>query len=115
MWNLAKILWATAQVMIIIATFCLFFTLMPWVAAIPIQELPKELSAVTLPKGCPAVTIGHGQVHCQWLGLVSSNVPLFSVMLMGLVLCCGFLLFTGITERGFSLRRKQVKWRANGA
>ena len=115
MWTRARILWATAQVTVVVAAFGLFFMLMPWIAAIPIQELPKELSAVTLPNGCPAVTVAHGQVDCQWLGLVSSNVSLFSCLLAGLILCWVFLLFTGLTGRGFSLRRKLVKWRANGA
>ena len=104
MWAKQKMFWGVLQVVVVLTMFALFIILAPWFAAVPISDLSPDLAATPLPNGCPAVTVNHGQVHCQWLGTVGEHPVKFSLVVFAFIACWGFLVFTGRTGRGFSLR-----------
>ena len=107
------IMWTAAQLASVAVMFGLFLVLVPWFAAVPVQELSAKDLAL-LPEHCPAATNSHGQVNCYWLGTVSSHQSLFNSLVILFVVCYGFFLFTGFTGRGISFRRPKAP-RSNGA
>ena len=96
----ARILWGLAQVFVTIVLFGAFFNFAPWIATEPIGDAPPGARA-TLPAGCPAFSVNHGTYICEWHGTATENPLGFYSNAALIPLCCGFLLFTGFTGRGF--------------
>jgi hypothetical protein len=98
-----KLCWTIAQVVVSIFIFATFFVFAPWLGAKPASEAPPAVAA-GLPAGCPAFTVDHGQYPCFWFGTVSQNPTGFSLCALLFFGSWGFLMYTGITRRGFSFR-----------
>jgi hypothetical protein len=98
-----KLCWTIAQFSVCILAFGTFFVFAPWLAAVEASEAPATIAA-SLPIGCPAFIVNHGQYTCFWYGTLSQNPVGFSLCALLFFACWGFLLFTGITRRGFSFR-----------
>jgi hypothetical protein len=98
-----KVCWSVAQVVVILCALFTFFVFAPWLGALPLAEGSPEVIA-SLPSGCPAFTVNHGQYHCFWYGTRSQNPIGFLLCASLLFSCWAFLIFTRITGRGFRLR-----------
>jgi hypothetical protein len=107
-----KLCWTIAQVSVCILFFPIFFVFAPWLGAVAASEAPPTVAA-SLPIGCPAFTSDHGQYQCFWYGTLSQNPVGFSVCALLLFACWAFLVFTGITHRGFSFRPLR-EWFSHG-
>jgi hypothetical protein len=101
MWDKTRVIWATSEIVVLLAFFVIFFAIAMWLSAIPLNELPLHLANIPLPRDCPAVTINHGQVLCWGPGTLKAHPVRFGFTILALVACWAYLVFTKRTGRGF--------------
>ena len=101
-----KYRWHIAQAAAVVVAFLAFFIWAPWLAAVPLDEVPTSVAA-TLPANCPAAAVNHGTWSCRWHGTVKSNpwgFALCTVIFLGAV---AFLNISSWTGRGFHKKRRK--------
>jgi hypothetical protein len=96
------VLWCIAQVLVAVVGFLAFFSFAPWVATLPIAQAPPEARR-SLPKDCPAFHTDHGTYVCDYRGTIREHPWAFRLNVAVLLACWGFLVFTGLTGRGFPI------------
>ena len=101
-----KYAWHIAQFIALIAMVSAFLIGAPWLGAVPMSEVPREM-AMLLPPHCPAASPSHGKFSCQWRGTVKSDP-------WGFGLCAGvflgswvFVWFTSARGLGFKYKRRK--------
>src|SRR5260221_6656110 len=103
---LNKYRWHVAQIIVLVITMLAFFTWAPWLAAVPVSEVPPS-QAAALPAGCPAASMEHGTWSCRWYGTIRSNpwgFALCSAIVLG---GWAFLIISALYAQGFRLRKQK--------
>jgi hypothetical protein len=83
----------------VVVAFFTSFVWAEWQGAIPIDQAPAWV-AVSLPQGCPAVSVNHGVYSCFSEGTVNSNLLGYAVCTAIFVLSGGTALVIGLMGKG---------------
>ncbi|NJM11921.1 MAG: hypothetical protein HC889_08620 [Synechococcaceae cyanobacterium SM1_2_3] len=108
----SKMIWSLAQIAAVITLVYSYFKWMTMSGASLIHKASQNIQNV-LPTDCPAFHAYRGhfdnpldRYYCVWEGTPDSNPWFFAAMLLIFVVSILFLIYTGLTGKGFEVQNR---------